>query len=332
MNKLWPSDPVHVRTSLYVPLESCHPTSGALVRRPGHVSLVPHRKPAVKSPRRPNGDAISVLSDETAREMSPEPPEAQEVLLGEGEDPLTSASPAPAEEPGALVLQVVKLPASKLHLYPSSRRKTRATASAGGVAPRESMDSDASGVSGLSGGLTTLSLNDAAGDAPPRPIPDESRLFGLIPTSLSDSGFGGASRTRERGKDEGRFAPLMPRVDGFGPDDEPDTFGSRRGKRVVKLRPPVAAPPHKGGGVVGRISDFFNPPPPPALGPPHRPRGHAARIVSEPVSRDSSRSASPAVNHQHANPRNVDLDVELDTKPRSLRGTKTRPRPNKKTD
>lgn len=331
MNKLWPSDPVHVRTSLYVPLDACHPTSGTLVRKAGHVSLVPHRKPAAKSPRRrpANGDAVSVLSDETAREHSPEPPEAQEVLLGEGEDPLTSASPAPVEEPGAIVLQVVKLPASKLHHYPNSRRK-RATASSG-APPRASMESDTSGFSGLSGGLTTLSLNDAAADGAPRPRTsrDDSRLFGIIPTSLSDSGL--VPPARERGKDEGRFAPLMPRVDGFGPDDEPDTFGSRRGKRVVKLRPPVAAP-HKGTGVVGRISDFFNPPPPPSLAPsPHRPRGHAARIVSEPVSRDTSRSASPAVASPH-DLRNVDLDVELDAKPRSLRGSKARPRPNKKTD
>lgn len=326
MNKLWPSDPVHVRTSLYVPLDACHPTSATLVRRPGHVSLVPNRKPGPKSPkRRPaNGDAVSVLSDKTARELSPEPPERQEVLLGEGEDPLTSASPAPVEEPGAIVLQVVKLPASKLHLYPSSRRK-RATASTG-TQPRASMDSDASGLSGLSGGLTTLSLGDAAAVPRPQPARGDSRLFGLFSTSRSDSGL--VPPSRERQKDEGRFAPLMPRVDGFGPDDEPDTFGSKRGKRVVKLRPPVAQP-HQGTGIVGRISDFFNPPPPPLNPSPHRPR-QVARIVSEPVSRDSSRSASPAV--MAHNSTTVDLDVELDAKPRSLKGSKSRPRTNKKTD
>lgn len=329
MNKLWPSDPVHVRTSLYVPLDACHPTSGTLVRRTGHVSLVPHRKAGAKSPKRrpPNGDAVSVLSDKTAREVSPEPPERQEVLLGEGEDPLTSTSTPPVEEPGTIVLQVVKLPASKLHHYPNSRRK-RATASSG-AAPRASMDSDISGlsgVSGLSGGLTTLSLNDAAADGVPRPqsCREDSRLFGLFTTSRSDSGL--VPPSRERQKDEGRFAPLMPRVDGFGPDDEPDTFGSKRGKRVVKLRPPVAAP-HQGTGLVGRISDFFNPPPPPLNPSPQRPR-QVTRIVSEPVSRDSSRSASPAVTSQ----RNVELDVELDAKPRSLRGSKSRPRSNKKTD
>lgn len=330
VNKLWPSDPVHVRTSLFVPLEACHPTSGTLVRKTGHVSLVPHRKQGPKSPKqRPtNGDAVSVLSDKTAREVSPEPPERQEVLLGEGEDPLTSASTPSLEEPGAIVLQVIKLPASKLHLHPSSRRR-RAAASSSGAAPRASIDSDASALSvlsGLSGGLTTLSLNNAAAEGSPRPEPsrEDSRLFGLFTTSRSDSGL--VPPSRERQKDEGRFAPLMPRVDGFGPDDEPDMFGSKRGKRIVKLRPPVAAP-HPGTGLVGRISDFFNPPPPPLNLSPHRPR-QVARIVSEPVSRDSSRSASPAVTNQV----NVDLDVELDAKPRCLRGSKSRPRTNKKTD
>lgn len=323
VNKLWPTDPVHVRTSLYVPLESCRPTSAHIVRNGTSVSLVPHVKPSprVKSPRQANGDAMSILSDRTARgslSPDPEPPEAQEVLLGEGEDPLTStACPTAHEIPGAIPLQVIKLPASRLHLYPSSRRKGRASAG------RVSMDSDASGLSGLSGGLTTLSLNDAAeegglGKSPSRKA-DEGRFFNLLPSSMSDSGLASNSR-----HDGGRFAPLMPRVDGFGPDDEPDTFGSRRSKRVVKLRPPAAHTPHKSGGVVGRISDFFNPPPPPLDPGPRRQRASAARIVSEPVSRQSSASGSPAATPSLKN--SGDLEVELRD------AHKRRPKPNKKTD
>ncbi|KAL1405118.1 hypothetical protein Q8F55_008741 [Vanrija albida] len=90
-NKMWPSDPLHLRTHLYVPLDACRPTAkgDAIVREGGQVRLVPRRASGA------NGESST---------------------NGEG------SSSGDAAATAAVVLDIVRLPASQLRFFPHQQR------------------------------------------------------------------------------------------------------------------------------------------------------------------------------------------------------------------
>ncbi|WOO86194.1 LysM and putative peptidoglycan-binding domain-containing protein 1 [Vanrija pseudolonga] len=95
-NKMWPSDPLHLRTHLYVPLDACRPTAkgDTMVRAGGQVTIVPRRAGE-------NGEGSS----------------------SSGASNGAGSSAAAAAHDGGVTLDIVRLPASQLRFFPGQRRE-----------------------------------------------------------------------------------------------------------------------------------------------------------------------------------------------------------------
>ncbi|KAL7424561.1 hypothetical protein Q5752_000245 [Cryptotrichosporon argae] len=104
INKLWPSDPIHLRTHLYVPLEACKFHGNTLVRGPGEgqVSVVPKSMSATAL-----GKRVEQLS----------------MNLGDGGPVGHDGHPDDGDGDYVRILDIVRVPASQLRFFPPSARR-----------------------------------------------------------------------------------------------------------------------------------------------------------------------------------------------------------------
>ncbi|KAI9634166.1 uncharacterized protein MKK02DRAFT_38838 [Dioszegia hungarica] len=291
-NKLWPSDPVHLRRHLYVPLEACkwNKASETLIRGPGEgqVTLAPKNPGNRKGREREVTPNLIDLTDDSAEmekghrravsmavatqspslwkpQMTRSTSEA--ALSGEDVDPWSSFSPiASAHSTGGwgdTLDERPPSPPSLPHMEPAAgppHTRTvdivRIPSSQLRFFPKPPKPPDSSRTSFDSG---------------PRP---PSSLRPIVPSSSPP------------------LPPLSIQNDlNFSHETAPSRKSSltaSSGGSMVRLRPPTSAP-SSGTGLADKLSNFFFIPPPPAGGlsvPPPRSRPNPARI-----SLDSARSS-----------------------------------------
>lgn len=279
VNKLWASDPIHIRTHLYVPLDACrwNKASETLVRGPGEgqVTLMPKnakdkgkgketgelvaagsgagQNDGVRFPQSISGDNLHSFLSST--NIAYDRPTLQSIPPA-GPYPNGSAvnSPiSPTPETIPRVLDVVRIPSSQLRFFPrprpsesSSRTSTEHDRSSprGGNTHRDEHDGDS-----LSNALrrTSLALNtDRSEGNGPSIVPNLSTL---------------PEPFRSPSIPSGSF-PLQAATGG-----KPSSHTrSNKSTTVVRLRPPQPPPIQTGKNnntLANRLSSFFTVPPPP---------------------------------------------------------------------
>lgn len=348
-NKLWPSDSLHLRTQLFVPLDACRASRDAwIVRDEGGATLVRRRAAASEGRRSGEADDSATASPRTLNGNTPLSSPGTE--RGDPADALDTISTSPtanrtssiSTSPTAtrtsnlngnsngaaglehIPLQVARVPASQLRFFPQQRR--------GG---RSSMDSDASlgrnadsvralaSRSGGSGGgsrsgrglFAALALDDEEEYeydeyGPRRPHRVTVRSGQYAP---------GAAATPSSASAAGSSTASPPASVSGGPAGSGSaptsslTKSPTKKRNVVRLRPPSAQPPPvPGSGFAARISNFFTVPPPPSHLPP--PTRLAPALA--PGSVDSSRRNSGADEVRRERDLPPEL-VEMDSKPPS---------------
>lgn len=137
VNKLWPTDPLHLRRQLYVPLEECKwaKASDIFVRGPGEGEITMHKKPKVQK------GADSLPSNSSNNTVVPRPQDdlfdlglrsankgkGREVDDDTPENPVDLV-PVPLPQSGPLppsterqVLSIIRIPASELSFFPKNK-------------------------------------------------------------------------------------------------------------------------------------------------------------------------------------------------------------------
>lgn len=282
INKLWASDPVHLRTHLYVPLEACRWTKArdTFSRGPGdgQVTLTPKGKGKGKGkePAQERSTSTGSLIDletppavqRTGDEFDAWEDSAKEFMpstnLSYGRASVDTTRPSldedrrqdtddPVDAPR--VLDIVRIPRSQLQFFPKHR-------------PPDSRSSF---------------------ESPLRPIPNRS-----VPRSDGPSIQNDLSTLP---------LPLQPRVP---PQPKPSA------NKFVRLRPPTGPPSNayvqqNANIIANRISSLFTVPPPPDAGL-FADRRTSSSSLS--FSRPSSGASTPMRNSVH-------VDVPLELRPRS---------------
>ncbi|OCF77384.1 hypothetical protein I204_01372 [Kwoniella mangroviensis CBS 8886] len=299
-NKLWSSDPLHIRTHLYVPLEACrwNKAKEILVRGPGEgqVTLMPKTnkdKGKGKEVYNPNGgvgqNGLSHIMD-----LSDSPPSASTSTLSLASTFLPSTnhsytqeiSPPTSTEPlfdeqaaTPRVLDVVRIPSSQLRFFPKpkpDKPPDRRSSDYFNSASRSSPGSNTN-TNPLS---SPLSRNGRpSGEIERKPI--EDALHGI-------SNHGRNSQSHESPNVDGPTIindlstlppPLRPTpTSPTHPSSLSSSISKGRSKStIVKIRPPIIQTAsqhqrnhsHSNGmslnmeGIKGSIKDFFTVPPPP---------------------------------------------------------------------
>ncbi|KAJ9108848.1 hypothetical protein QFC21_000168 [Naganishia friedmannii] len=134
VNKLWPTDPLHLRRQLYVPLDACRwaKASEMFVRGPGEgeITILNKKSQGKKGTQNtlgvpPNGDTIisgpSYVGKGKGRDMSPqetptEPHHSDAV-------PLPQNSPLRPIPNDSEILSIIRIPASELSFFPKNANK-----------------------------------------------------------------------------------------------------------------------------------------------------------------------------------------------------------------
>jgi hypothetical protein len=128
VNKLWPTDPLHLRRQLYVPLEECRwaKTSDAFVRGPGEGQITIFKKESrdkrTQSSSNVTANGNGGLDKGKGREMD----------LPAVSDPWSGSVPPPQAAPTATatngqILSVLRIPASELSFFPKNKSKYNLT-------------------------------------------------------------------------------------------------------------------------------------------------------------------------------------------------------------
>ncbi|OXG81483.1 hypothetical protein C345_04822 [Cryptococcus neoformans A2-102-5] len=273
VNKLWASDPIHIRTHLYVPLDACrwNKASEALVRGPGEgqVTLMPknargkgkgketdelltagddEQRDGLWFSQSINGDSPhSFLSSTNIAYDRPTPPTIPPPIPHPNDSTLNPPI-SPNPEPIPRVLDVVRIPSSQLRFFPrarpsepSSRASTeqdRPPPSGENTHPDDSDDNGDDLSNALRRASFTLNADRSDGNGPSI-VPNLSTLP----------------------------EPLRPPSSNFSlPPAKPSRTRSSKPTTVVRLRPPQPAPIQTGNNnsLANRLSSFFTVPPPPA--------------------------------------------------------------------
>jgi hypothetical protein len=129
VNKLWPTDPLHLRRQLYVPLEECRwaKTSDAFVRGPGEGQITIFKKESRDKRAQASSDVLSNVNG-----GSIDKGKGREMDLPAVSDPWSGSVPPPQAAPTATatngqILSVLRIPASELSFFPKNKSKYNLT-------------------------------------------------------------------------------------------------------------------------------------------------------------------------------------------------------------
>ncbi|KAJ9125200.1 hypothetical protein QFC22_000154 [Naganishia vaughanmartiniae] len=132
VNKLWPTDPLHLRRQLYVPLDACRwaKASEMFVRGPGEGEITIFNKKS--QAKKLNQNTLGVLQNDSnadnrtyvgkgkGRDMSPQQTESEELPAAV---PLPQNSPLRPIPADGQVLSIIRIPASELSFFPKNASK-----------------------------------------------------------------------------------------------------------------------------------------------------------------------------------------------------------------